>query len=205
MRDQDIRCLVHSRLLHRHHSNADTIVIDELGINHGRSRIDIAILNGHISSIEIKAASDTLKRLENQIESYNQISNEARLIVAANHLDNSLKLVPDWWGVTLVDVGTRGGIFFESVRRTGRNPQIDMMAVARLLWRPEAQAMMSEFGATRKEQRQPREQLYEWLTTNIPEKHLARSIQQTIKLRKNWRYHQPLLQSDDSSQRIARS
>lgn len=62
-KDGDVRRAVYARMLGSAMRSADTLVIDELGLDHGSCRIDIAVINGHIRGLEIKAEADTLARL----------------------------------------------------------------------------------------------------------------------------------------------
>ena len=59
-KDGDVRRAVYARMLGSAMRSADTLVIDELGLDHGSCRIDIAVINGHIRGLEIKAEADTL-------------------------------------------------------------------------------------------------------------------------------------------------
>jgi hypothetical protein len=42
------------------------LVLDELGIDHGRQRADIAVINGRMTGYEIKSDRDTLAPLSNR-------------------------------------------------------------------------------------------------------------------------------------------
>jgi hypothetical protein len=192
MRDQELRSAVHKKLLPRHHTNPSTLVLDELGINHGRSRIDIAVINGHILGIELKADADTLSRLPSQVDAYNEIVDAALLIVARKHLSTALDLIPDWWGVTIADAGVRGGVKFTSERPGFRNPARDPLAIARLLWRPEAEKLLLDLGLSHGLKGKPREQLYAQLAQNVTLKKLAQYVRDQLKQRKDWRGRQRL-------------
>ena len=61
--DANIRSALHAKRLRRARSQPDTLVIDELGLAHAKSRIDVAVINGCIHGYEIKSAKDTLDRL----------------------------------------------------------------------------------------------------------------------------------------------
>ena len=62
-KDLDIRSALHAKRLRRLKAKPDTLVIDELGLAHASSRIDVAVINGCIHGYEIKSAKDTLDRL----------------------------------------------------------------------------------------------------------------------------------------------
>ena len=71
MNDAQIRSSFHSKKLRRHHATPDTLVVDELGLKHGKCRADIAVINGHLIGYEIKSDDDSLHRLARQVEAYN--------------------------------------------------------------------------------------------------------------------------------------
>jgi len=63
MNDAGIRRNLHCKKLRRHHVDPDTLVVDELGLKHGKCRADIAVINGHLMGYEIKSDDDSLRRL----------------------------------------------------------------------------------------------------------------------------------------------
>jgi hypothetical protein len=66
--DFDIRLALHAKRLRRLKTHPNTLVIDELGLAHAKSRIDVAVINGCIHGYEIKSDKDTLDRLSKQID-----------------------------------------------------------------------------------------------------------------------------------------
>jgi hypothetical protein len=56
-------------------------IIEELGVVHGKSRIDIAVINGLMHGYEIKSDKDTLQRLPEQMNMYNSVFNKVTLVV----------------------------------------------------------------------------------------------------------------------------
>src|SRR5688572_26944823 len=94
LKDIDLRVATHRRLLSRAWRCPNTLVIDELGLQHGASRIDIAVINGHIRGVELKAEADTLVRLPRQVSSYGLVVDQATLVAADRHLDGAMKLLP---------------------------------------------------------------------------------------------------------------
>ena len=84
MNDVEIRQNFHRKILRRQHAHKDTLVIDELGLQHGKCRADIAVVNGHLVGYEIKSSSDSLSRLKQQVESYNAVFD--RVFIVAGDL-----------------------------------------------------------------------------------------------------------------------
>jgi hypothetical protein len=71
----------HQKKLWLHHANENTLVVDELGILNGKSRADIAVINGYLVGFEIKSDEDSLTRLNDQVEAYNAVFDRSTLIV----------------------------------------------------------------------------------------------------------------------------
>lgn len=192
LRDSDVRHAAYGRLLIHAQACPDTLVIDELGLDHGGCRIDIAVINGHIRGIEIKAEADTLARLPRQVAAYGDVVDKASLIVAPKHLEPAMAIVPNWWGIIVAERGVTRGVKFRRIRPERVNKGVDPLILARLLWRPEAQAILRELGVLERELRAPREALYQMLVTKMPLRRLARTVRETLKVRTMWRDRSPL-------------
>ncbi|OYY70542.1 MAG: hypothetical protein B7Y47_09180 [Sphingomonas sp. 28-63-12] len=170
----------------------DTLVIDELGLDHGSCRIDIAVINGHIRGVEIKAEADTLERLPRQVAAYGEVVDKALLIVDSKHLASAMTIVPNWWGVMVAERGTTQGVRFRRVRPERANKGIDPLVLARLLWRPEVQALLRDLGVLERDLRAPREELYQRLVSLMPLRKLSSAVRTALKSRTTWRDQQPL-------------
>lgn len=121
--------------------------IDELGICQGRGRIDIAVVNDEIHGYEIKSDRDSLRRLPGQIDMYSKVVDKATLVVGSRHLSESLALVPDWWGVIQVELGTEG-MCFKTIRQGHSNPNVEVRSLVELLWHDDAIGLLDERGAS---------------------------------------------------------
>jgi hypothetical protein len=186
-RDNDIRAALHNKKLCAYRSSPDTIVVDELGLAHARTRIDIAVINGCIHGFEIKSSLDTLQRLPAQLELYSQCLEKLTLVCAPRHVTAAEKLTPHWCGIILAEKGSRGAVSFETVRRTGTNKGIDRFHLAHLLWRPEALILLSRFDPDHKMAKQPRRELYRELSAMMTVSQLTTSIREFMQLRRAWR------------------
>lgn len=193
LRDTDVRQAAYRRLLAHAQTCPDTLVIDELGLDHGSCRIDIAVINGHIRGLEIKAEADTLERLPRQVIAYGEVVDRASLIVAPRHLEAAITVLPDWWGVIVAERGKSRGIKFRRIRSERSNRNIDPLVLARLLWRPEAQALLRGLGVPERDLRAPREELYQRMVLEMPLRELASEVRTTLKSRITWRGPLPLL------------
>ena len=84
--DLIIRFALKEDLRRRYARNKKLRIIEELGVQHGTARIDIAVVNGTMHGYEIKSDQDTLKRLPEQMDIFNSVFDKMTLIVGKNHL-----------------------------------------------------------------------------------------------------------------------
>ncbi len=192
MRDIDVRRALRREVLRYHEGEPDTLVIPELGLRHGAARVDVAVVNGSIHGYEIKSNSDTLDRLPSQVVIYSAVLDNATLVVGERHAEKARTLLPQWWGVKIATEGPRGGISLHNAERGGRNPAIDPVAVAELLWRPEVADALRGLGLPEKALRKARDHLYRELAGAVPLDELRAIVRQALKDRESWRGPQPL-------------
>jgi hypothetical protein len=187
MNDAQVREHFHRKMLRRQHASRGTLVVNELGLDHGKCRADIAVINGRLVGYEIKSDSDSLKRLAEQVRSYSAVFDRAFMIVGERHAESVQELIPEWWGVILSSRGPRGAIHFRTLRKALRNEGIDPTCLARLLWREEAAEVLRKRGLPPQVLRHSRAILYECLVTILGLQELRRIVREQLKRRKNWR------------------
>ena len=187
MNDAEIRQNFHRKRLRRQHAQKDTLVIDELGLNHGRCRADIAVINGYLVGYEIKSNNDSLRRLEEQIKSYSAIFDKVSIIVGDRYINSIQSHIPRWWGVIVSVRGSKGAVNFEIIRKAQKNKNIEPISIARLLWRNEAEEILRQKKLSPKTLRQPRAVLYEYLVNTLKICELRKFVREYFKKRKNWR------------------
>jgi len=187
MNDVEIRQNFHKKRLRRQHAQKDTLVIDELGLNHGKCRADIAVVNGQFVGYEIKSNNDSLRRLEEQVKSYNAVFDKISIVVGDRHINSVQNYIPQWWGVIVSVRGPRGAINFDIIRKAQMNKNVDPIFLARLLWRNEAEEILKQKKLPTKILRQPRAILYEHLADKLNIRELRNFIREYFKRRKNWR------------------
>jgi hypothetical protein len=188
--DAEIRAALHRKMLRAFHRCNDTLVVDELGLAHAKARIDVAVIKGSVHGFEIKSAADTLTRLPQQLELYEQCLEKLTIVCAEKHIAGVRDLAPRWCGITKVTKGPRGGIMFNSVREPKRNPNIQPYRLAHLLWRAEAIAILTRTNASPKMQRAPRKTLYESLAAQFSVAEITALIKQSMASRQGWRLRQ---------------
>lgn len=194
--DIEIRKALHKKVLSAHHKNSQTIVVDELGLAHGKNRIDIAVLNGCLHGFEIKSSKDNLKRLPTQLAEYTKSLQKLTIVVAPNHLDAVLSIIPDWAGVILADVGPRGAIHFTNLRIATKNPNTCAFSIAHLLWKKEAINYLEYLGMSGNLISNSRKKLYEYIAEMSSVNELILWIKLQFTQREDWRVDLPLLLND---------
>lgn len=187
--DADIRRALHAKRLRQLRARPDTLVIDELGLAHAKSRIDVAVINGCIHGYEIKSAKDTLVRLAPQIDIYRKTLQKLTIVAAPKHVAGVITNVPEWCGVIAAEQGPKGGIAFHVLRNAVANPDVDPVMMAHLLWRDEVIELLDRAGFAPKDLRQPRKQLYKMLCEAMTLPEITASIRRFMVQRRTWRDH----------------
>lgn len=187
MNDPLIRKAFHCTFLQKEHASPNTLVVDELGLEHGKCRADIAVINGHINGYEIKSEKDSLVRLKNQIEIYNAVFDHSSIVLEKRHLNEVLYLAPKWWGVILVAESVGRSVCFEIIREPSQNLLIDDYAVVQLLWRNEAREILKNLGVTGKQLRECRANLYQYIIDIFDSSTLRELVRDCLKKRQDWR------------------
>ena len=185
--DADIRSALHTKRLRQAKSRPDTLVIDELGLAHAQSRIDVAVINGCIHGYEIKSARDNLARFPTQMNIYRQTLQKLTFVAAPKHAACIMIHAPEWCGVILAEEGARGGINFGVLRDAVANPEIDPIMMAHLLWRDEVIELLRQAGYAPRDLRRPRNQLYEMLSKTMTLREITSSIRTFMVRRPTWR------------------
>lgn len=199
MNDAEIRQSIHRKILRHQHARKDTLVIDELGLQHGKCRADIAVVNGRLAGYEIKSDKDSLRRLREQVSAYNSVFDKAFVVVGDRHIGTIQDRVPEWWGVILSSRGPKGAINFNVIRKAQMNRSVDPISVARLLWRDEAKEILQQRKLPSGMLRQPRAALYRHLAELLNTDELRIAVREYFQKRENWRCAESRLRCDGSS------
>lgn len=188
LKDIDIREALISELLSRYFNDQDTKIVNEMGVLHGQSRVDVAVINGILHGYEIKSESDTLIRLPSQIQDYSQVFDRMTIVVQRNYLDQVRSIIPKWWGIILV---TRyaGDIKLREVRKGRINNSVNPYSLSHLLWRNEALEILKEKGLQKGYLSKPRHDLYKKICSSITLEEIKLIVNQRLKLRENWKVH----------------
>lgn len=187
MNDCDIRNVLKEELLLKYRNAPQTMILEELGLKHGKSRIDLVIINDQMHGYEIKSDRDTLKRLPEQIQIYSSIMDRVTLVVGYRHAYDALKMIPEWWGVRLAErnIGS-GTVVLSDARSPGKNPSIDHFAVVSLLWRDEALDILENLGQAKGVRSKAKTDIYHRLLEVAEPEYLRASVRQRLKSRIDW-------------------
>ena len=185
--DIEIRQALHKNVLSAHHKNPNTIVIDELGLSHGKNRIDIAVLNGYLHGYEIKSSKDNLNRISAQLDEYSKSLQKLTIVVAPNHIEDVIKIAPSWSGIILAEKGSKGGFQFSKIRAPQINPEVCMISVAHLLWKDEAISYLKYLGVSDNLTNRSRKILYEDISKLSSVNELVSWIKLKFVNRERWR------------------
>lgn len=191
MRDLDVRRALHETVLAHHGADPDTLIVDELGLYWGSIRVDVAVVNGSIHGYEIKSDSDTLDRLPMQAEMYGRVLDRVTL-VAGKHLAAAERQIPRWWGLCEAVEVAPGQVKLRSLRAARKNRNLDLEAVATLLWRDEALGILEEMGCAAGLRGKPRRALYAALVERLTATQLRSQVRRALKRRgPAWRAGSP--------------
>lgn len=192
MHESDIRSALYRKYFRRRHTSSETLVVDELGLAHGRSRIDVAVINRYIHGYEIKSSRDNLLRLGTQLNVYCQTLQKLTIVTAPRHIQSIASEVPEWCGLIQAHQNLTASIQLTPIRRARTNPDIVPLMQAHLLWRSEVIELLSNAGVAPKHLQCPRVKLYELLCNILTPTELSQEICRFMLRRKNWRDHRQL-------------
>jgi hypothetical protein len=195
--DRLIRAALKDSLEKKHNGDRGTRIIEELGINHGAARIDLAVVNGDIHGFELKSDKDTLSRLPDQMRAFNTVLDQATLVVGKNHIVEAINIVPEWWGIIVARMSLTGNVVsFYEIRGAGNNPDSTSLAVASLLWRDEALNILEEWGEADGVRSKTRDVVYARLAEVLDGTTLRARVRHLLRSRSSWRSETQCMPSD---------
>jgi hypothetical protein len=117
---------------------------------------------------------------------YSTVLDIAVLVVESRSAQRAVGYVPSWWGVWRAACTANGNAELEVVQPAGVNPAPSPIAVAQLLWREEALAVLLRRADARGLRSANRWRLWEALADQLPLEMLQREVRATIKARPEW-------------------
>ncbi|HAI62750.1 TPA: hypothetical protein DCL89_00805 [candidate division WWE3 bacterium] len=196
-KDKHIRDALINYLKDKYRFKDKTRIVEELGLNHGETRVDVAVVNGVIHGFEIKSDLDTLDRLALQIVLYNSVLDQATLVVGKKHLMEAMYLVPDWWGILVAKLDINGCTKLINIREATNNPEKKSSAIVKLLWKDEAISILEQYNCAAGFYSKARKVIYDRLLEAIDEPVLFASVRDCLIAREGWRPDEPPVLNDD--------
>lgn len=122
------------------------VVLEELEVELGRARIDLALVGKHLHGFELKSDGDSLTRLPHQISYYSQVFDKVTIVTGYSHIYDVMDMVPSWWGVIVVEKNHEDDLCLLEIRTPKLNPHLNPHTLTNLLVRWEALNILSETG-----------------------------------------------------------
>ncbi|MDO8550000.1 MAG: sce7726 family protein [Ignavibacteria bacterium] len=185
MNDVEIRDVLHTHLHKINKKIKDTIIVDELDLCSGLTRIDIASINGSIHGYEIKSDEDTLYRLPNQIRYYNKSLEKVTIAVNLKHLEDVENIIPEWWGILVIEKEGRR-VRVKELKEAANNPCIEGHSILEILWKDELLNIAEKFQIQAKKSLSKR-MIRSIITQHLNINQITSEVRQALKSRKNWR------------------
>lgn len=183
--ERRIRDALIQHLENQHRDNSAALIIEEMVLAIGAGRVDLAVANGNLHAFEIKSDFDRLERLVTQAPLYSASFDAVTLVCGPKLAAAATAWVPDWWELMVVDP-TPSGLRLRTERPSRLNPSLDPMAVAGLLWKSEALALLPPHRAHRLRHR-PRAGAWSALAELMGPAELSRTVAETLRERQGWR------------------
>lgn len=165
----------------------DAQIIEELGIERGSARIDLAVINGTLIGYEIKSDYDSLDRLANQMHAYHRVFDELSMVTTPLFVRQVGQLLPPWWGILQAVCDDDGVVFLETVRAPSANPRQEALSLLSLLWRDEAAALLDLHGNSKAKAKLTRAMLYEKLAGLADLSTVRNWVSYALRHREEWR------------------
>lgn len=138
-----IRTLLREAL--RFSADASMKLLEEFWIPCSHERADIVRVACTLDCFEIKSERDTLARLPRQMLAYGRVFDRCTAVVAEQHADNVMTVLPEWWGVAVVTTSD-SDLCVEQLRVAATNSAVDASTLVRLLWRDEVRGALDDVG-----------------------------------------------------------
>jgi len=186
MRDFDVRKLLRVTYLEQYLKDTDSLVMEEVAVHKGSSRIDIAVFNGSIHGYEIKSDLDTLERLPTQITHYSKVFDYITVICGSKHTEKVDKLLPDYYGIIEVKEKIKQ-LGCTVLRKPIINPERDCKAILDLLWKEELSQILELLNITKGLKNKTKAKQIEVIGPMLDADLASKYVRELIKLRGDWR------------------
>jgi hypothetical protein len=179
-RDVDIREVLLASLEAKYSDKSHDLIVEEFGCK--AARADVAVINGFLHAYEIKSDSDSLERLPSQIDAYQGVFEYVTLVCGRRLLERARTAIPKWWGLQKAEL-KNGTVSIQELRAPKQNPNQSSLAVARMLWKTEALAVLRKYGHRGITSRCTAVEVWNAVATRVPIVDLTNEVRQAIKAR----------------------
>ncbi|MFJ7891316.1 sce7726 family protein [Lysinibacillus xylanilyticus] len=186
LKDTDIRFVLLNNLYDKYSDDNTTRIVNEMGVMHGQSRVDVAVINGVLHGYEIKSESDNLNRLPSQISDYNLVFERMTIVVQRNYLEEVRQMIPKWWGIILV-TKQKNNVNLKVLRKGKTNPNLDPFALSSLLWKEEALDILKKRGLQKGFVSKPRKFIYQKMSESFSVDEIKYLVNEQLKSREDWK------------------
>lgn len=186
MKDFEIREILKETELRGHISDFSTKIVEELDLPVAGARIDIAVINGSFVGYEIKGASDTLKRLPNQIAAYSHVFDYLTIVTESKYAERVKQIAPPWVRIAICSADSTIKGKLKVIRKGRKNPDRNGFFIAKLLWKDELFEILNDqqISFSKKHRHWT---LCETLSTKLSVNLLSELVREKLKARKNWK------------------
>jgi hypothetical protein len=200
--ESELRQAVRSRLL-ADATKSGGRLFEELGIEGGEARVDLALVDTQLSAFELKSDLDSFARLHNQIHAYNRVFDRVTLVTGPIYSEASLALMPTWWGVWSAARRVDGTLALRVLRKPKANPIQDRLSMAMLLWRAECIEALASHRGELPPKRATKFELQEMLARELSVRTLREAVTSFLRKRQAGFLPSTSLTSDGTSDAVA--
>lgn len=184
LNDIKVRILLLEELDKQYSGCDNTRIINELGLDHGASRIDVAVVNGIMHGFEIKSDLDNLNRLPRQMEYYNKVFERMTIVVSRKYLAEVRTIVPFWWGIKTISADQTRLI---NIRKGRQVSYQDPLLIIKLLWKKELDGLIDHLQLPKSLKKMRKNQLLTLLNEEADPEIIKNYVYNVLKTRENWR------------------
>lgn len=173
-------------------------LFEELAIEAGEARVDLALVGTQLSAFELKSDLDSFARLHNQVHAYNRVFDRVTLVTGPSYSEASLALMPSWWGVWTASRRANGALALRVQRKPKANPVQERLSLAMLLWRAECIETLTVHTGEAPPKRATRFELQEMLAQALNMRALREAVTGLLRSRPTGAWPTAMRATDDA-------
>lgn len=163
------------------------VLIEELGVEHGAARVDVALVSNRLVGFEIKSDFDTLDRLARQMHTYHRVFDSLTLVTTMSYLHQVEALLPKWWGILIAVPENNSQVRFIEQRPAKVHDRQDPASLAAMLWRDEAYGFLVAKSGPVVKARAARHAIYEAIAEVVPLEQIRAEVTSALLARSSLR------------------